>query len=120
MTMDTFRKGKTVAACDAHHAEDLLRLACGTDDDVTSPAVCRAIQSGKMDVAGTLLLAHSYGVNSQHFNPKRKRDDGNEMRCFCGDIINLETAPDGAVGCLNGHAMHPSCAADYLLGGGTL
>lgn len=39
--------------------------------------------------------------------------------CFCGSPIDLKTAPDGCVGCLQcGHACHAPCAADLLLGGG--
>jgi len=43
--------------------------------------------------------------------------EGDAM-CWCGGIIDAKTSPDGAVGCLGGHAMHAACAADLLLGGG--
>ncbi|CAJ1945909.1 unnamed protein product [Cylindrotheca closterium] len=97
------------AASNVHHVESLLHIAQGNDKCCPSEAVCQAVGAGKMGIAGTCLLAPIYGA---------KQKKTGEMRCFCGDLIDSKTAPDGAVGCLNGHALHPSCAADYLLSGG--
>ncbi|KAL3936640.1 MAG: hypothetical protein SGBAC_008085 [Bacillariaceae sp.] len=100
---------ETPAASNVHHVESLLHIAQGNEKCCPSDAICQAVGAGKMGIAGTCLLAPMYGG-------KRKKED--EMKCFCGDPVDSKTAPDGAVGCLNGHALHPSCAADYLLSGG--
>eukprot|EP00980_Cylindrotheca_fusiformis_P018185 scaffold5887_cov122-Cylindrotheca_fusiformis.AAC.14 len=109
--LESFIDGKPHAASEVHHVEDLLHMAQGAGNSVIkTDVICQAVESGKIGVAWTYLLAHSYG-------PKRKRDTC--MKCFCGDAIDDKTAPNGAVGCINGHGMHPSCAADQLLSGGT-
>jgi hypothetical protein len=107
----------STAACDVHHVEGLLHLAQGTGDDRTSRAVQQAVAAGKIDIAGTLLLAHAYAPNAKK-QTSEDESEGEQLICFCGDVIDAETAPDGAVGCLAGHGMHPGCAADQLLGGG--
>lgn len=109
--IDTYIKKESPAASEVHHVEDLLHLAQGNEKSLNSDMICQAVQSGKTGIAGTYVLAQSYG-------PKRKQES--RLTCFCGDAIDSATAPDGAVGCLNGHGMHPSCAADHLLGGGKL
>jgi Tfp pilus assembly protein PilX len=107
--LETYMKKVSPAASEVHHVEDLLHLAQGSGKSCPGDMICEAVGSGKTGIAGTYLLAQSYG-------PQRKREPF--MKCFCGDAIDFQTAPDGAVGCLNGHGMHPSCAADHLLGGG--
>lgn len=105
-----------IAAADVTQAETILQRLHAVDDKATSRAVCEAIVSGRLDLGGALLL-------SEAFAPVEKdgSDDdeaSNTMTCLlCHTEINLETAPDGAVGCLSGHPMHASCAADLLLGG---
>jgi len=105
------------AACDVHHIEELLRRANNITDRHIILPLLDAIATGKVGIAGTLLLAQTYAPDTK----RRKTAEGEEddlMKCFCGDIIDAESAPDGAIGCLNGHGMHPGCAADQLLGGG--
>lgn len=109
-----------VAAADLTHVEDILQRSRVVDDKLTSRAICEAIAAGRLEIGGTLLL-------SQAFAPLLLRNTGTEegtssevamVCCVCADKIDVRTAPDGAVGCLGGHAMHASCAADLLLGGG--
>lgn len=107
--LETYVRKECPAASNIHHVESLLHLAQGNEKCCPSEAVCQAVSAGKMGIAATCLLAPMYGS---------KRKKAGEIRCFCGDTIDSKTAPDGAVGCLNGHALHPSCAADYLLSGG--
>ena len=112
-----------VAAADLTHAEDLLHRGAAVEDGLPVHALYRAVAAGRLEIAGTLLL-------SRHLAPGPRAveqsgggggdagDDAGEACCCCGDAIDAATAPDGAVGCLNGHAMHAACAADLLLGGG--
>ncbi len=122
------------SAADMTLAEDILRcidhssVRLNTSDSVYQ-YVLKCISAGKIGLAGSLLLSNCYGhqtltmisnvENSNDENDATITDDDNKTRiCWCGDVINEDTAPDGVVGCLGGHAMHPSCACDLLLGGG--
>jgi len=121
----TTKNDDVIAAADVTQAETILQRLHAVDDKATSRAVCEAIASGRLDLGGALLLSEAFAP----VDPKRSNnaeEDGsddddeasNTMTCLCCHTeINLETAPDGAVGCLSGHPMHASCAADLLLGG---
>lgn len=108
----------TVAAADVVHVEDLLRRAQAADNRLTHQAVRHAISAGRLGIAGTLLLSQAYAP-SQPVEQQQQNDSAVETRCWCGDVIDAKSSPDGAVGCLGGHAMHAPCAADLLLGGGS-
>ena len=122
--------GYVVSATDLTHAEDLLhRARAVASDPFMHREVCHAIASGRIDLAGSLLLSDAYapilakscGVGSTNGFIEGSGDDAvtRAAECWCGEVINDDTAPDGVVGCLSGHAMHPSCAADLLLSGGS-
>lgn len=110
-----------VAAADISHVEDLLHRAVGMDDRLTERALRDALANGRLGVAGTLLLSQTYAPRAIAKKSDGADDDeaAADAMCWCGDVIDSTTAPDGAVGCLGGHAMHPSCAADLLLSGGS-
>lgn len=94
---------KKVSACEIQTIENLLRLGQNTMIGNGYGAFCKAISNRRVDIGAMYLFAHAYA-------PKREKN----FWCYCGDEIKTT---DGAVGCLNGHAMHPGCAADLLLGG---
>lgn len=114
----------TVAAVDLTYVEDLLRRAQAVDARLTDKALGEAIAAGRIGIAGTLLLSQTYAPLPPHQEDAGETtattsvDGREEETCWCGDVIDNSSSPDGAVGCLGGHAMHASCAADLLLGGG--
>ena len=124
--LETFSNSVNTAACDIHHVEHILLLAqntstCTTGHSSNIPlAIRQAVTAGKVGIAGTLLLANLYAPKKLLQKRKNRKDADDEMVCFCGGVVDLDTAPDGAVGCLNGHGMHAGCAADHVLGGGKL
>lgn len=97
-------------AADITLVEGFLHQAHAIDDKSIRQNVHRAIAAGDVRIAGTLLLSRSYA-------PSALFGEMESTMCWCGEEIDSATAPDGAVGCLRGHPMHPSCAADLLLGG---
>mmetsp|Transcript_6821 Transcript_6821/g.7741 ORF Transcript_6821/g.7741 Transcript_6821/m.7741 type:complete len:1566 (+) Transcript_6821:194-4891(+) len=112
------------SASDATTAEDILRSISPTasKNNASYETLLSSISAGRVGIAGTLLLSNLYSPKSHEGNPNTDNNDGDGTKkdpvCWCGDVINSDTAPDGAVGCLSGHAMHASCAADLLMGGG--
>jgi len=118
--LDNFQSDvSTVAAADVTYAEDLLRRAQAAPNNLTGEAIHNAIASGRLSIAGALLLSQAYApTSSTADSAQHDENSSDDVTCWCGDIIDTKSSPDGAVGCLGGHAMHPSCAADLLLGGG--
>ena len=124
--LETFSNRISTVACDIHHVEHLLLQAQETTTGTTNAssnvqlAIREAVTAGKVGIAGTLLLANQYAPKSLLQKRKSVSDADDRMVCFCGSVVDPDTAPDGAVGCLNGHGMHAGCAADHILGGGKL
>jgi len=131
--LEQFKKPKRVsggaehviAAADVTQAETILHRLQVVGDKATKRAVCEAIASGRLDIGGTLLLSEAFApVPADHNEDgeddnNQDSDSANTKMCLCcQEPIDIDTAPDGAVGCLFGHAMHSSCASDLLLGGG--
>ena len=119
------KASKPIAAADVTQAEDILRhIALSVDTDNPSyDTLLSSIAAGNIGIAGSLLLSQAYAPRNTNLKSNDDSSDDNANNkdpiCpICGEDINSETAPDGAVGCLGGHAMHPACAADLLLGGG--
>jgi len=122
---DLFRArsdASTTTAIDEVQVEDLLLRAEAADARLTRRSIHDAISEGRLGLAGILLLSQAYAPvplsTKQQTGAESTANDAGYQYCWCGDIIDRRTAPDGAVGCLGGHAMHASCAADLLLGGG--
>jgi len=111
------------AAADITQAENILRRIAPQVRPRSSSSyetLLSCISAGRIGIAGTMLLSQAYAPHNVE-RPSNQEDSDNpneKMVCFCGEVIDKETAPDGAVGCLGGHAMHASCASDLLLGGG--
>ena len=101
----------TVAATDLTLAEGLLHRVQMIQNGSDRKHFYDAVAGGHIGMAGTLLLASAC--------TKLPQDDSTEddAICWCGYVIDRKSAPNGAICCLSGHAMHPSCAADLLLGG---
>jgi len=111
-----------VAAADVTHVEDLLRRVAtplSRDSSLSYATLLDAISAGKLGIAGSMLLSRAYApVCTPCDDGPNEESKDEQVNCWCGDPINSSTSPSGAVGCLGGHAMHASCAADLLLGGG--
>jgi len=110
------------AAADVAHVENILRrIAQPISDECKSSydTLLKAISADKLGIAGTLLLSHAYApISSRTAKSLNSDNSQEEVTCWCGEAIDSDTAPDGVVGCLGGHAMHAACATDLLLGGG--
>lgn len=117
----------SISATDKVLAEDILRRISQEDNsnlDKSGPysALLNAVSSGNLGAASQLLLSSAYSPTGTCTTPTcipcTDNDPVPEMTCWCGEVIDSKTAPDGVVGCLQGHAMHASCASDLMLGGG--
>lgn len=112
-------RSKILTSCETELMEDILRRAELLGRDRPTLRMLRSVvKAGNVAIAAALLLAKDFAPTTS----KRKRqdcdsntsdEDANAPRCFCGDIIEFR----GAVGCLNGHLMHPDCASDLMMGG---
>lgn len=123
-----------ISATDRMLAEDILRRISQEDNSDLSrekpgpySTLLNAVSSGNLGTASQLLLANAYSptgmcIPTTCIPCTDQVDEGNdvvpEITCWCGEVIDSKTAPDGVVGCLQGHAMHASCASDLMLGGG--
>jgi len=112
-----------VSAADFSLAEDVLHKARTiTDDPRVHRELCEAISKGRIDLAGAVLLSAAYApayTKTDNCGDGGSGAESEPMECWCGEPLDKETAPDGVVGCLGGHAMHPSCAVELLLSGGS-
>mmetsp|Transcript_44796 Transcript_44796/g.136750 ORF Transcript_44796/g.136750 Transcript_44796/m.136750 type:complete len:2045 (-) Transcript_44796:355-6489(-) len=122
-----------LTAADLAHAEDLLHRARAVDGDaLVRRELCRAVAGGRLDLVGSLLLSEAFAPVPLDTNMNANRCSNNggvtgssqgpsipQDECWCGLPIDSLTSPDGSVGCLGGHNMHPCCASDLLLSGGS-
>ena len=119
---------KIRAAADITLSEEIVRrISPSIGTNISSYKILlNCISAGKLGHAGSLLLSNAYAPTCLPCSSTENDQNGNDSEnvteetvcCVCAEGINGYNAPDGAVGCLGGHAMHPACAADLLLGGG--
>ena len=105
----------------------LFKTICDSNDSVSKGATDSndAKRNGN-ESAGPRKRRKLNGSSKSELNSRditggviRASTDVSATTCFCGSCIDLQSAPDGCVGCLRcGHSMHAPCAADLLLGGG--
>lgn len=91
-------------------AEDLLLRAAGAGLKAAEQDQVRAaVAAGELGVAGQIIMSCSL---------RSAVEQGSQVLCgVCAEEI-APSAQGGVVGCLTGHPIHASCAADLVLGGG--
>jgi len=114
--------GKGAAASTLTVAEELLARSAAAGLGPAEHATLRsAVASGELGVAGQLLMGAFVGASGS--TSDGAAPEGGLTCAVCSEAICSDSDPfavaRGAVGCLNGHALHAACAADVALGGGT-